>query len=88
MWRPYLEVIAKRCPQALNILDRFHMVAKLNKALDELIVFNHAGEAGSRSQNSPTDSSDEANFLSFSFKPAERKAQWRAQLDAVFAAVG
>jgi len=36
MWRPYLEVIAKHCPQALNILDRFHMVAKLNKALDEV----------------------------------------------------
>ena len=41
MWRPYLEIIAKRCPQALNILDRFHMVAKLNKALDEV----RAGEA-------------------------------------------
>ena len=41
MWRPYLEMIAKHCPQALNILDRFHMVAKLNKALDEV----RAGEA-------------------------------------------
>jgi len=41
MWRPYLEVIAKNCPKALNILDRFHMVAKLNKALDEV----RAGEA-------------------------------------------
>jgi len=41
MWRPYLKVIAKHCPQALNILDRFHMVAKLNKALDEV----RAGEA-------------------------------------------
>jgi transposase len=41
MWRPYLDVIARRCPQALNILDRFHMVAKLNKALDEV----RAGEA-------------------------------------------
>lgn len=41
MWRPYLEVIGKHCPQALNILDRFHMVAKLNKALDEV----RAGEA-------------------------------------------
>ena len=41
MWRPYLEVIARHCPQALNILDRFHMVAKLNKALDEV----RAGEA-------------------------------------------
>ena len=36
MWRPYLRLIAKHCPQALNILDRFHLVAKLNKALDEV----------------------------------------------------
>ena len=36
MWRPYLEMIARHCPQALNILDRFHRVAKLNKALDEV----------------------------------------------------
>ena len=41
MWRPYLEIIARHCPRALNILDRFHMVAKLNKALDEV----RAGEA-------------------------------------------
>ena len=36
MWKPYLQLIAKHCPQALNILDRFHVVAKLNKALDEV----------------------------------------------------
>ncbi len=36
MWRPHLEVIARHCPRALNILDRFHMVAKLNNALDEV----------------------------------------------------
>jgi len=41
MWRPYLDLIAKHCPQALNILDRFHIVAKLNKTLDEV----RAGEA-------------------------------------------
>ena len=41
IWRPYLEAIATHCPQAVNILDRFHMVAKLNKALDEV----RAGEA-------------------------------------------
>ena len=41
MWRPYLEMIARHCPRALNILDRFHMVARLNKALDEV----RAGEA-------------------------------------------
>lgn len=36
MWKPYLDVIAKKCSQALHILDRFHVVAKMNKALDEV----------------------------------------------------
>ena len=36
MWRPYLKVIAKKVPQALNVLDRFHIVANLNKALNEI----------------------------------------------------
>ena len=41
MWHPYLKVIAKKARQAIHILDRFHIVAKLNKALDEI----RAGEA-------------------------------------------
>ena len=36
MWKPYLQLIAKYCTGALNILDRFHVVAKLNVALDEV----------------------------------------------------
>jgi len=36
MWRPYLDVVAKKAGQAIHILDRFHIVAKLNKALDEI----------------------------------------------------
>ena len=36
MWEPYLHVIREKCSQALNILDRFHIVAKMNKALDEV----------------------------------------------------
>jgi transposase len=36
MWQNYLTVIAKRIPDALNILDRFHIVQKLNKALDKV----------------------------------------------------
>ena len=36
MWRPYLKVIRERCGGALHILDRFHIVAKLNTALDEV----------------------------------------------------
>ena len=36
MWKQYLKVIAKKAPQALNILDRYHVVARLSKALDEV----------------------------------------------------
>ena len=36
MWQPYLDVIREQCSQALHILDRFHIVAKMNKALDEV----------------------------------------------------
>jgi transposase len=36
MWKPYLDVIKHQAGQALHILDRFHVVAKLNKAVDEV----------------------------------------------------
>ena len=36
MWKPYLTVIAERIPKALHVLDRFHIVAKMNKAIDEV----------------------------------------------------
>ena len=36
MWKPYLQVIREKCAQALHILDRFHIVAKMNAALDEV----------------------------------------------------
>src|SRR5246127_5520878 len=36
MWKPYLTVIRERCAEALHILDRFHIVANMNKALDNV----------------------------------------------------
>src|SRR5690242_4299027 len=36
MWKPYLKLIRERCSGALHILDRFHIVANMNKALDEV----------------------------------------------------
>jgi len=36
MWKPYLDVVKERIGQALHVLDRFHIVAKLNKAIDEI----------------------------------------------------
>ena len=36
MWKPYLDLIAKHCTNALSILDRFHVVAKMNLALDDV----------------------------------------------------
>ena len=41
MWEPYLKVIREKCSESLHILDRFHIVAKMNKALDEI----RAGES-------------------------------------------
>ena len=41
MWEPYLKVIREKCSEAIHILDRFHIVAKMNKALDEV----RAGES-------------------------------------------
>jgi len=35
MWKPYLKVIQRHAGQALNVLDKFHIVAHLNKAVDE-----------------------------------------------------
>ncbi len=34
MWRPYLKVIKKKAPNALNILDRFHIMKKFNEGID------------------------------------------------------
>jgi transposase len=36
MWQPYLTVMAKHAGHALHILDRFHIVQHLNKAVDQV----------------------------------------------------
>jgi len=42
MWEPYLKLIRLHCSEALHILDRFHIVSNMNKALDQV----RAEEAG------------------------------------------
>lgn len=41
MWKPYLNVIKNRAGHTLHILDRFHIVARMNKALDEVRASEH-----------------------------------------------
>lgn len=36
MWRPYIDVLARRAKSALHVLDRYHIAAKMNKAIDEV----------------------------------------------------
>jgi len=36
MWKAYLQVLARRAKQATHVLDRYHIVAKMNKAIDEV----------------------------------------------------
>ena len=38
MWKPYLKVIAKKASQAVHVLDRFHVMAKMNKSVNEVRV--------------------------------------------------
>jgi len=37
-WKAYLNVIKNRIPNAIHILDRFHIVANMNKALDKVRI--------------------------------------------------
>jgi transposase len=36
MWKPYLKVIAKKAKQAIHVLDRFHIMSNMNKAIDKV----------------------------------------------------
>jgi transposase len=36
MWKAYLKVVAKKAPQAIHILDRFHVMQQLSKAIDRV----------------------------------------------------
>ena len=36
MWQAYLKVIAKKAPQAIHVLDRFHVMQKFGKAIDKV----------------------------------------------------
>jgi len=36
MWQPYLNVIAEELKQAVHVLDRFHIMKKMNEAIDEV----------------------------------------------------
>lgn len=36
MWKPYLRVIAKKASHAVHVLDRFHIMTYLSKAIDEV----------------------------------------------------
>lgn len=36
MWQPYLNVIAEQIAQAVHVLDRFHIMKKMNEAIDDI----------------------------------------------------
>jgi transposase len=36
MWQPYLKVIAGELQQAVHVLDRFHIMKKMNEAIDQV----------------------------------------------------
>ena len=50
MWKPYLKVVKKKLPNALHILDRFHIMKAFNKAIDAVRrgEFNALKETGDK----------------------------------------
>jgi transposase len=36
MWKPYLQVVARKAGQALHILDRFHIAMHMSQAIDQV----------------------------------------------------
>lgn len=36
MWKPYLRVVAKKAGHAIHVLDRFHIMSHMSKAIDEI----------------------------------------------------
>ena len=36
MWKAYLKVVAKKASQAIHVLDRFHVMQKMNQAIDQV----------------------------------------------------
>jgi transposase len=36
MWQPYLNVVAEQLQQAVHVLDRFHIMKKMNEAIDQV----------------------------------------------------
>jgi transposase len=36
MWKPYLQVIREEVSQAVHVLDRFHLMKKMNEAIDQV----------------------------------------------------
>lgn len=41
MWKAYLKVIKDKIPQSVHVLDRYHIVARLNRALDKVRSSEH-----------------------------------------------
>ncbi len=36
MWKPYLNVLAKEASSSIHMLDRFHIMQAMSKAIDEM----------------------------------------------------
>ena len=78
MWRSYLKVIKKKVPQALHVLDRFHIVKNLNKALNEI----RAAEAKKLKRDGYEDILKHSKYC-FLKNPQNLTNKQRAKLDDV-----
>ncbi len=59
MWKPYLRVITEMAPAAVNVLDLFHVMSHMSKAIDEVRA-KEAGELKAKGKEPPVSKSSSA----------------------------
>ena len=83
MWKPFLNVVAAMCQNALNVLDPFHIAKHLNEALDQV----RRGEQARLRTKEERARAKGGRFLLLR-RSSKVRGKARAKLNAVLASLG
>ena len=83
MWKPFLKVVAAMCPNAINVLDPFHIAKHLNEAVDNV----RRGEQARLRTKEERARAKGGRFLLLK-RSSKVRGKARAKLNAVLASLG
>jgi transposase len=76
MWKPFLKVIRTELPEALNILDRFHIAAHLNAAVDNV----RRGEVSALKKGAQKNAGKSLKNMRFTFLKRSKNVRGKARV--------